>query len=467
MAGGPAATPQPDAPGGDPRLAASIGAVIAAAEQRLGRLDGLLLAVSGGPDSLALMLAAAGWQERNAASARLLRVATVDHRLRPESSAEAAFVAGLAASLGLAHDTLPWTGWDGTGNLAASAREARYRLLLDHARTHRLGLVLVAHHRDDDLETHLLRRARGGGLAALAGMRPLRWLGPDVLLGRPFLDMPQSVLKGAVAAGGIVPVDDPSNRDMRSDRARIRRELAVDAGLRQRALRGLGRAKRARAEGEAALAALLADLQDTGRLRYADDGAVLLDRAVLAGLPKRCAAQLLSRAIVAASGSPAPPPGRGVRDLLGRLAEDAGPDLVATLGGAVVEARESDILLRREYGRCGIADLAVGGATRLIGRFADELPAPVVFDGRLAVGLGQFAQLPGARLVAYGSLGLGGPRQKCLPVLVDAAGRPKAAAAAVAPRLGPDVAPLAVLPLAPHLLRRDLPPADGLTASSP
>lgn len=179
------------------------------------------VAVSGGPDSLALLLLAA------AARPGKVEAATVDHRLRPESRTEAEMVAGLCRRLGIAHSILTLE-WDkpARSNLQAAAREGRYRLLGRWAAERELAAVATAHHADDQAETLLMRLARGAGLSGLRGIRRRRALDPGPLLVRPLLGWRRLELAGLVAAAGLAPVDDPSNRDPRHDRARIRSLLA-------------------------------------------------------------------------------------------------------------------------------------------------------------------------------------------------------------------------------------------------
>ncbi|ORE91146.1 tRNA lysidine(34) synthetase TilS [Aurantimonas sp. 22II-16-19i] len=446
-------------------LCGAFGATIDEAARRLDPPGGILLAVSGGPDSLALLLASAAWR-RSAGSFHLpIHVATVDHRLRPESAGEARFVAALSAQHGFPHATLPWAGPDGRGNLSARAREARYGLLLSHARQHDLGLVLVAHHRDDDVETHLIRRSNGADLVVAAGMRRLRWLAPDVLLGRPFLGIARVRLARAVAAEGMTPVDDPANRDPRYQRARIRIALTAEPRRGERALRDLARCKMARDRGEQVLADAIADLEGTGRLRFAEDGAIVVERSVFAEMSERCAGHLVSRAVVAAAGTATPPSGEAVREVLARLRSGGAEQGVHSLGGALVAITSTQAVFMREYGRSGIAALSLAEATRKRGEHGMTWPA--VFDGRVVLDLGPWRTLTGPKLVPLGALGLGGHRTRCLPVLLDAAGRPHAAMGAAAIRLGRDVAALDFKLLAPHLLKRDLPPPKCLTPPQP
>lgn len=188
---------------------------------------GVGLAVSGGGNSMA-MLHMVG--PRLKAAGIPVAVATVDHGLRPEAAEEAAFVARTCADLGIPHDTLPWTGWTGHGNLAAAARDARYRLLGDWARGRGFDTVALAHTMDDQAETFLMRLARGSGVDGLAAMRDLRRrLGID--WSRPFLYTRRSDLRDWLTTRGLTWVEDPTNADPASERVRIRQALPVLAGL--------------------------------------------------------------------------------------------------------------------------------------------------------------------------------------------------------------------------------------------
>jgi tRNA(Ile)-lysidine synthase len=173
------------------------------------------VAVSGGPDSLALLLLAA--------SARPGRVeaATVDHRLRPESADESKRVAEVCGRLGIPHTILPVTVSEGA-SVQALAREARYKALTAWASDRSLAAVLTAHHSDDQAETLLMRLARGAGLAGLAGVRPSRELAPGLRLLRPLLGWRKATLVEIVRSAGLLAADDPSNRDRRHDRTRVR-----------------------------------------------------------------------------------------------------------------------------------------------------------------------------------------------------------------------------------------------------
>ncbi len=121
-----------------------------------------MLAVSGGPDSTALMVLAARWRQSLKVKPKLIAV-TVDHGLRAESKREAAAVGRLARKLGLAHRTLRWTGAKPKTGLQQAARAARYRLLADAARKLSASHILTAHTLDDQAETVLIRMSAAAG----------------------------------------------------------------------------------------------------------------------------------------------------------------------------------------------------------------------------------------------------------------------------------------------------------------
>ena len=173
------------------------------------------IAVSGGPDSVALLLLA------TAARPTAIEAATVDHRLREGSAAEARFVAKLCERLDVPHVTMTVDVAPGA-SVQAHARHARYRALNDWAIEQSLGAVATAHHADDQAETLLMRLARGAGLSGLAATRRARLLDKDIMLVRPLLGWRRGELRAIVEAAGIEPVDDPANRDPRHDRARFR-----------------------------------------------------------------------------------------------------------------------------------------------------------------------------------------------------------------------------------------------------
>jgi tRNA(Ile)-lysidine synthase len=180
----------------------------------------IVLAVSGGPDSIALMWLAARWRRALARGPRLIAV-TVDHGLRAEAASEAREVKRLARSLELPHRTLRWAGAKPKTGLPAAARSARYRLLAQAARSQGATHILTAHTRDDQAETLLMRMLRGSGIAGLAAMA--RETERDgVVLARPFLNVSKSQLVATLRKAKLGFADDPSNRDLHFTRPRLR-----------------------------------------------------------------------------------------------------------------------------------------------------------------------------------------------------------------------------------------------------
>ncbi len=179
------------------------------------------VAVSGGPDSLALLLLAA------AARPGEVEAATVDHALRPEAREEAEAVAALCERLGIPHSILT-AEWDEKPETAIQerARNARYRLLGGWAKERGVRALLVGHHLDDQAETFIMRLARGAGVKGLAGMRRLV-AGPGITIAvvRPLLGWRRSELEELCADAGLSPAADPSNEDEKFERVRVRQAL--------------------------------------------------------------------------------------------------------------------------------------------------------------------------------------------------------------------------------------------------
>ena len=248
----------------------------------LGAAAPLLLAVSGGPDSMAMLTLAA------AALPGGIAAASVDHRLRPEGADEALAVARHCARIGVPHATLVPAEPIAGASLQARAREARYALLAKEARRIGATAIATAHHADDAAETVLLRAARGSGLAGLAGVRPRATIA-GVAVVRPLLDWRRAELRAVVRRAGVPFVDDPSNRDDRHDRTRFRRLLEENEWLDPL---HLAQSAAFLAEADAEIAA---GLDGVWALHAAADGASV--RLDVAGLPRELRRRLVRRAI--------------------------------------------------------------------------------------------------------------------------------------------------------------------------
>jgi tRNA(Ile)-lysidine synthase len=255
----------------------------------------IVLAVSGGPDSIALMWLAARWRRALTRGPRLIAV-TVDHGLRPEAAREARDVKKLARHLDLPHRTLRWHGAKPKTGVPAAARAARYRLLAEAARASGATHILTAHTRDDQAETLLMRMLRGSGIAGLAAMaRQSEREG--VWLARPLLDIPKSQLVATLKKAKIAFADDPTNRDTTYTRPRLRAlmpALAAEGGNAKNLVRLASRLARA----NAALEVLVDAAERYLVLRDRNDAARFgVDAAAFAGLPEEIRLRLLMRAI--------------------------------------------------------------------------------------------------------------------------------------------------------------------------
>ena len=182
------------------------------------------IAVSGGPDSLALLLLAASARPGE------FEAATVDHGLRPESAAEAKMVADLCEEMDVPHAILAIE-WDlpPASAIQEQARAVRYGAIAAWMHDRDIGALLTAHHLDDQAETLVMRLNRGSGVRGLAGMRRKSKAPgyPDLALLRPLLSWRRAELERICSEAGVEPVSDPSNLDERFERVRIRRALAA------------------------------------------------------------------------------------------------------------------------------------------------------------------------------------------------------------------------------------------------
>jgi len=258
----------------------------------LGRAKSLLIAVSGGPDSTALLLMAAEWAKRRGKTR--IEAATVDHGLRPEGAEEAEAVAKLCGRLGLEHRTLPWKGAKPASRLQERAREARYRLLVDRAKAIGADALLTAHHADDQAETVLFRLLRGSGVAGLRGMDATTTR-DGMLIARPLIGLKKSDLVAFAQARGVPFVDDPSNADPRFARTRLR-ALLTRLGEEGLDAEALDRLARRAGETEEALAHLTAEVE----ARLGSAGPV--DARALFAAPIAIVQRILTRRIAAAGG---------------------------------------------------------------------------------------------------------------------------------------------------------------------
>jgi len=292
----------------------------------------ILVAVSGGPDSMALLHLLARWaagKERP----RLL-AATIDHGLRVEAVEEAALVAGRCAELGIPHQTLPWLGPKPAAGLQEAAREARYTLLVSVARSEGASHLVTAHTQDDQAETLLMRLASGSGLAGLGGMRP-EVERDSIRHVRPLLDVGKRRLVDLCRQEGWPFVEDPSNADPRFARARWRRIMP------QLALEGLSAARLARLAIRARRIEEALDRKAREafeRARSDVEGGVAIKASVLVDEPFEIAVRVLALGLLALRGASHHDRLERVEAATERLREAAGQRrrLRLTLAGALI-----------------------------------------------------------------------------------------------------------------------------------
>jgi tRNA(Ile)-lysidine synthase len=319
-------------------------------------LRGLLLAVSGGSDSTALLVLAARWakglKKRLKRPPRLIAV-TIDHGLRPESAREAAVVKRLARRLGVPHRTVRWRGKKPKAGLQEAARNARYRLLAQAATAAGYEHILTAHTLDDQAETVLFRLARGSGLTGLAAMAHASPIpaGRDtpIFLVRPLLRVGKERLVATLKAAGIDHSEDPTNRDPRFARTRLRSLMPHLAreGLDARSLSRLAaRMRRAEATIEFAVAAARAALAPGP---WRERGPIVFETVRFSDLPNEVALRLLGRAI-AHTGNEGPVELGKLELLYDSLRRSRSP-LRLTLAGALVTLGRERLSIERAPAR--------------------------------------------------------------------------------------------------------------------
>ena len=300
--------------------------VLGALDQRLNHTDTapVLVALSGGGDSLALTLMARAWSE---GVGRRLIAATVDHQLRPESSAWAAWCEARCRQLGITHITLSWRGPKPLRGLHAAARDARHRLLADAAREAGARVILMGHNRDDVLETQWMRETGMRTPSPRAwGPSPVWPEGRGVFLLRPMLSIGRAPLRAFLVDRGQDWIEDPGNDDLASSRIRARRAIA--------------------AAGQAG--ASVAPPPDLGLPPLAEGAAGELTGEVDSFLHegKAAAGTWLGTAMVCVGGGDRPPARQSLDTLLRHL--QIRQPFAATLAGAALASDGATLVIARE-----------------------------------------------------------------------------------------------------------------------
>lgn len=339
------------------------------------------VAVSGGADSMALLLLAQEWAVSLKGRVTAL---TVDHGLRQAAAREAKQVAHWCRSRGIAHRTLVWRGDKPSGDIQASARAARYRLLEEWCANAGVFHLLLAHHQDDQAETFLLRLARGSGLDGLAAIAPVAER-PDCRLLRPLLAWPHARLVATLTARGQKWLDDPSNENVRYARVRMRKSAGMLAGeglTPERLAATARRLARARQALELSWARLLA------RAATPDPaGFVRLDPGRLAAASEELGLRALAAVLTAVGGADYPPR----LERLERLYRDIAHGVLGrgrTLGGCRIVPYRGTLLVCREGKKLAPpAPARPGAKINWDGRFSLR-PAPNAPKGRFLGAVG-------------------------------------------------------------------------------
>ncbi len=336
----------------------------------------LAVAVSGGPDSLALAILADRWaRERGGRICAL----TVDHRLRPESGDEIRRLGAWLSARTICHEVLVWAGEKPRTGIQAAARFARYSLLGGWCRDHACLHLLTGHQRDDQIETHLIRRRAHSGPDGLAGMSAIRELN-DCRLLRPLLGIARDRLLAFLEAERQPFISDPSNLDPAFERSRLRQGDSAPAGKEGNAL-------------------LLAEIRVLGRMRAAHEherdtnlarfvsvhsaGFALLDPAMMRETPPEMAGRLLSAVTAAIGGASYPPRRARIARLLANLGEAA--RCGHTLGGCRFIRWRERILVMRELANAA-PPLRLRQGERMIWDRRFEIMTPRADGGPFTIG---------------------------------------------------------------------------------
>ncbi|MFP9139103.1 tRNA lysidine(34) synthetase TilS [Devosia sp. XGJD_8] len=306
----------------------------------------IALAVSGGADSLALMLLAQRWAS-SLANPPVLHVYSVDHGLRPEAAGEVASVLAAAQALGLPARGLVWAGAKPASGVQEAARIARYRLMGAAMAEDGATVLLTAHHRHDQAETVLMRMAHGSGIEGLKGMSAMAEI-EGVPVHRPLLGVQPAALRAVVDAAGLVPAEDPSNKDPHYERVRWRQVLPqlASLGLDSAALSVFAERM---AEADAAIAQI-ADGCFSEIVRLDGFGAARIELAPFIGLSPAISTRLLGRTLNIVGGRQKPRALGQVERLRQAIAEGALAKSMTVLG-CVVRLKDGAIAVAREPGR--------------------------------------------------------------------------------------------------------------------
>ncbi len=381
----------------------------------------VIVAVSGGSDSMALLFLANSWALR---TGRELHAATIDHGLRPEAAAEAAFVATVCETIAVPHTTLAWGGVKPATGISQSARHARYQLLEEFAAAIDVGIVLSGHTADDQAETVAMRLKRASEPGrGLAGMNARTLLPGGTILWRPMLGVAREELRAYLQAISQSWIEDPSNADTAFERVRVRQRLAAQPELKARLTRFASLMTRARAVTARDAGELL-----TSSVACTPGPVFAARRDDLLAAPDAVATLAVQTVVAAAGGGEHLIKPRSARQIIDQLR--TGERFRTNVGRCVVEAGKGPLRVFREArnlpttvvedgerilwdGRLHVANS--GGRTITVGP-----PSPTDIERMEADRGGRLPVLPRRALAAMPVLRTVDGRLH--PVLIDAAG---------------------------------------------
>lgn len=331
----------------------------------------IMVAVSGGSDSIGLLLALHHALKRDKTGHRLV-AATVDHGLRAEAAGEAEEVARLCGELAIPHRIMKWREQKPSTGISAAARDARYRLLMIAADAFGADLMVTGHTLDDQIETVAMRAARNDGQdnLGLAGMAPNVLIDGRRWLARPLLSTRRAAIRSFLKTEGRGWIDDPSNLDDHYERVRVRARIAQGAGASTDAI-GLAGVEREM---------LVKAAADLAR-QYLTVGHGVLARIPLRFLDQdRDAARHLLAVMTAVLGGRQYLPGKDALDRIIGFLDNRRPGRI-TAGRVIFDVRGQELFLQREVRnlpeisvRCGESEIW-DGRYRVVNKGAVEFRA--------------------------------------------------------------------------------------------
>jgi len=314
------------------------------------------VAVSGGPDSMALAFCAKGWAD---AEGKKISAFIVDHALRPESAAEAENTTKTLSAFGISSEILRWDHAATVARLHESARKARYRLLTDACKRRGITELLFAHHRDDQAETILMRLAKGTGTDGLAGMAAEKRI-MDLRILRPFLTIARERLAATCVATHLPFVTDPSNEAQKFARGRLRRVMPLleSEGLSVERLLDLG----ARAADAKAALDHAANILLRVAVEQDESGSLHIEREHFRSAPREIVVRGLIACLHSIQAADYAPEYASLVRLTEALRSDT-PMPGSTLHGCILAATGTHATIMREYAAITDAPSIAAGET--------------------------------------------------------------------------------------------------------